>query len=400
MKRSILFVDDEPQILEGLRHRLHRQRARWEMAFVASGNDALQYLAEHPVDVLITDMRMPGMDGAQLLQIVQSRHPGVVRIVLSGHAELEASLRAIPVAHQFLNKPSEPGELENVVERACALQSLVNDDTVRSLVGQIGALPPAPRIYGRLMAALAADKCTAAEVAKLLSQDVAISAKTLQMVNSAFFRLSRKVTKVEEAVVYLGLNTIKQIVLAAEVFQGAQSPLSKLGNRLDVLQSHAVAVAQIASNMFKDKSTREDAFTAGLLHDVGKMLLLMSMADRCLKLEDLARERGLLLYQCEREEWGATHAEVGAYLLGLWGLPYPLIETVGNHHEPRRVTSQGFGVLAAVHLADGLVRELEPGRAGPQQALWDSEYVESMGVGAEVSRWRELAKEVVQRAKA
>src|ERR1700690_3600413 len=121
MMRRVLFVDDEPQILEGLRHRLHRQRKQWEMLFAESGKAALKILAHEPVDVIITDMRMPQMDGATLLTKVKELYPRVVRIVLSGHAELETALRAVPVAHQFLNKPSEPGVIEGVVERACNL---------------------------------------------------------------------------------------------------------------------------------------------------------------------------------------------------------------------------------------------------------------------------------------
>ncbi len=120
-KKTVLFVDDELNVLEGLRTRLHRQRSKWEMVFVQSGREALERLAQGDVDVLVTDMRMPEMDGVTLLKRAQEEYPRVVRIVLSGHAELEAALRAIHVAHQFLSKPCEAGVIENVVERAVLL---------------------------------------------------------------------------------------------------------------------------------------------------------------------------------------------------------------------------------------------------------------------------------------
>jgi putative nucleotidyltransferase with HDIG domain len=397
VKRKVLFVDDEPQVLDGLRLRLHRQRSRWDMDFVPSGAAALEHLKNVGADVIITDMRMPEMDGATLLRKVQESFPAVVRIVLSGHAELEAALRAIPVAHQFLSKPSEPGEIENVIERACGLQALVSDESVRRMVGQIEALPPAPRVYGRLMAALASDKCTTDDVAKLLSQDMAISAKTLQMVNSAFFRLSRRITRMDEAVVYLGLNTIKQVVLAAEVFLQQDGVAFEWRSTLDTLQAHALLVGGLAAAMFTDKADKENAFTAGLLHDIGKLLLITNLPDRYRVVTVLARKDGRPIHEHEQEQWGVTHAEVGAYLLGIWGLPYPLIEAVGNHHSPQRVEGQKFEVLAAVHLADGLAHELGPSGGAEPIARWDQAFITSLGVDANLPGWQATAKRMTER---
>lgn len=146
MKR-VLFVDDEPNILEGLRTLLRRHRRQWEMTFAVGGPAALELLKTENFDVVVSDMRMPEVDGAALLAHVQRQQPRTVRIVLSGHTELEAALRAIPVAHQFLSKPCDAAELENVVERACALQSLVEDPKIRQAVGGIQQLPALPRVY-------------------------------------------------------------------------------------------------------------------------------------------------------------------------------------------------------------------------------------------------------------
>ncbi|MBI5508985.1 MAG: HDOD domain-containing protein [Deltaproteobacteria bacterium] len=397
MKRRILFVDDEPQVLEGLRLRLHRQRSRWEMAFADGGKTALELLARAPVDVIVTDMRMPQVDGVALLKEVQRLYPRVVRIVLSGHAELQAALQAVPVAHQFLTKPSEPGTIENVIERACNLQTLVNDETVKRIVGQIDILPSLPKVYHQLLVALSTDAGSTAEVARILKQDMAIAAKTLQIVNSAFFRLSRSIVKIEEAVTYLGLNTIKHIVLAAEVFQNGHGRRPPAGLSLEELQDHAYLVGELAASFFKDQRAKEDAFVAGLLHDLGKLVLAMELPAAVEKVHAEMRSAGCSMHCAEERVLGVTHAEVGGYLLGIWGLPYPIIEAVANHHAPSRVDTKELGILAAVHLADGLANEVQGAPAGPApQSVLDQTFLTRLGVVEQVDGWRELAERHVR----
>ncbi len=397
MKRQVLFVDDEPQILEGLRHRLHRQRSRWDMFFAEGGPAALEILARESMDVIVTDMRMPQMDGATLLNRVKDLYPRVVRIVLSGQAELETALRAVPVAHQFLAKPSEPGVIENIIERACNLQSLVNDDVVKRTVGKIDRLPSLPRVYSELMAALSNKSASTETVANVLKQDVAICAKTLQVVNSAFFRLPRSIAKIEEAVHYLGLNTIKHIALAVEVFQhrdGRNRPPPELS--LDALQQHAFLVGKVASGFFADRQSKEDAFMVGLLHDIGKLLLVIELPEHFEKVLLEMKDSGNRMHLMEQNVWGVSHAEVGAYLLGLWGLPYPIIEAVANHHAPSRVDTKEFGVLAAAHIADALVHEqIDRRRPTGRYAELDVLYLENLGVTGKLEAWRENARNLV-----
>ncbi len=392
MKRRILFVDDEPQVLEGLRHRLHRQRARWELRFVQSGPEALELLAREAVDVIVSDMRMPQMDGAALLRRVQEEHPRVVRIVLSGHAELETALRAVPVAHQFLTKPSEAGVIEEVIERACALQAVIGDESVRRVVGRIERLPSLPRVYQQLVAALARESVQAEELARVVEQDMAICAKTLQIVNSAFFRLSRSISRIEEAVRYLGFNALKQIVLAVEIFEDhAVRGLPAL--ELEALQAHALAVGRLAAALV-ERPQREDGFVAGLLHDLGRLVLLAELPDQCQAALVRAAAERCPLQVAEAEVLGTTHAEVGGYLLGLWGLPYPIIEAVASHHAPARVACAALGLVGAVHVADALVHETRPGAtvgAGPDAI--DLGYLAAVGATAELAGWRELARE-------
>lgn len=395
MTKRVLFVDDEPNILEGLRHRLRRQRRKWEMQFVQSGKEALEIMAREPIDVLVSDMRMPEMDGAELLQIAQGLYPDVVRIILSGHAELEAAMRALTVAHQFLSKPCEPGLLENIVERAYDLQSLINDQTVKEIVGRIEKLPSLPRIHSELMLTMSSKNVSNEEVTQILKKDMAICAKTLQVVNSAYFRLPRTISRMEEAVVFLGFDTIMQIVLAVEVFQYSESRLHPTMS-LEVLQSHALLVASLASSFFTEKQDKGDAFTAGLLHDIGWLVLAAEMPDYIDNvLSEMKANQSWTMYEAEQHVYGATHAEIGGYLIGLWGLPYPIVEAVSNHHKPTRVDLEKFSILSATHIADGLVNgELFVGVENSRRntSTIDLEYCKIIGVEEKLPEWQELAR--------
>ncbi|MGC4068939.1 MAG: response regulator [Polyangiaceae bacterium] len=356
-KRRILFVDDDQAILDGLRNRLRRKRDLWDMHFALGGQEALGMLANIPFDVIVTDMRMPGMDGATLLKEVQVRYPDVVRIVLSGHAEFEAALRAVPVAHQFLAKPCDPGILENVVERACQLQKLVSDAAVRAIVGRVSGLPAMPHVYSTLRRMLLDEHCTMSDIAGVIKQDTGISAKLLQLVNSAFFRLSRPLCRIEEVVGYLGLDAINRLVLAGELFDGRGEP-PEVRALLHDLQRHSVVTATIASQLMTDKHQQEDAFIAALLHDVGHMLLAVHLPEQHRTAVRLAETHHQTLHDAEVALFGVSHAEVGGYLLGIWGLPYFIVEAVANHHEPSRVGEANFGVLGAVHVSNVLAHVL------------------------------------------
>lgn len=385
MKR-ILFVDDEPRVLQGLQNLLRRYRRQWEMTFAPGGPAALELLKTQSFDVIVSDMRMPEVDGAALLAWVQREHPRTVRIVLSGHTELQAALHALPVAHQFLSKPCDAEHLENVIERACQTQMLVDDAKIQQIVGGINQLPALPQIYQQLMQALAEDRTQTRDVAALLQQDMTLCAKLLQTVNSAFFRLARRITRIEDAVSYLGFTTVRNLALTLEVFDVKRQPP---GFSFGALQQHALSVASL-SRQIAASSIADDAFMAGMLHDIGKLVLALRMPEKSCAALTLARQRRLLLWQVEKEILGVSHAEVGAYLLGLWGLPYPIIEAAAFHHQPRAIPPYRFDVLAAVHLANGLVHELSPDADLPLEPL-DYDYLAALGVLDHLAGWRAQA---------
>lgn len=388
-KRRVMFVDDEVRILDALRNRLRRQRHSWDMTFVDSGRAALEHLAGNEVDVIVSDMRMPQMDGATLLARVQAEHPSVVRIVLSGHSETEASLRAANVAHQFLTKPCDAGTIEQVIDRACALRALISDEMVHRIVGKVQHLPSVPETFVRLQAIIEDPKSGRDEVAAVLKQDVAMCAKVLQVVNSAFFRLSRTISSIDEAVVYLGLDTLKNLVLAVDVFQ--ERPV--VGINIAELQQHALATAGIAAHQFADKKESEDAFVAGMLHDIGKLVMASELPDHMQQVAEVMRAEACCMHVAEERVAGATHAEVGGYLLGLWGLPYPIIEAVANHHRPTRVPAESLDLLGAVHCANALAHEALAGPNVVEAERLDLDFVEAIGATQDLAMWRQRARE-------
>jgi HD-like signal output (HDOD) protein/CheY-like chemotaxis protein len=392
--RRVLFVDDEPKILEGLRRMLRPQRHEWEMAFAPGGEAALAMLEALPFDVIVSDMRMPGMDGATLLGRVREVHPEVVRIVLSGHTELSQALRVVPVAHQFLAKPCDAEMLRVAVERACHLKALLSDDAIRRTVTALGDLPSLPRTYEALTQALAGPDAPLQLVSKIIEQDVGISAKVLQLVNSAFFGITHSMTSIQGAVSYLGINTLKNLVLSVEIFRAFKPQKDLAGFSLEKLQHHAQLTAHIAARLPVPKHLVDIAVVAAMLHDVGKLILAWKLSAHFEKVLGEAHAARCPVYQMEERRNGFSHAEIGAYLLGLWGLPYTVVEAVALHHGPNRVPHQNFDVISAVYAANLLAHELEESTNGNSAVYNLENYQEelaTLGIGGMIPEWRAMA---------
>jgi putative nucleotidyltransferase with HDIG domain len=396
MKR-ILFVDDEQMMLDALRARLRKQRQQWDMVFAPGGQAALAELERGRFDVVVSDMRMPGIDGVTLLHRVKDQYPATARIILSGHAEREAVVNVLRVAHQFLSKPCDLDVLRTVIERATGLQALLEDDKVRSVIGSLDRLPSVPRTYWDLTQAAARSNVRVDELARIVEQDVAMSVKVLQLVNSGYFGLAHRQTSVQQAVTYLGTELLKAFTLTAHVF-GSAGACAVKGFSLDVQQRHSLLVARLAKRLLGDRKSAAEAFTAALVHDIGKIVLAMGITERFEEVLRSTRETGRLAHLVEKELLGVTHAEVGAYLLGLWGLPLDIVEAVAYHHHPELVAPTD--ALVAVHVANALSYPpdgptFDPSAGGRLNVA----FVESAGFGSELPRWRSLAEDELRAAK-
>jgi HD-like signal output (HDOD) protein len=399
MKRRILFVDDEPNILQGLQRMLRPLREEWEMTFVSSGPEALALLAQAPFDVIVADMRMQGMDGAQLLTEVMLRHPEVIRIVLSGQANRETVLKAVGPTHQYLAKPCDSESLKNLVNQTSALRGLLTDATLKKLVSGIKSLPSLPSLFLEIVEALKAEDVPIQHVSGIIAKDVGMTAKILQLVNSAFFGIRRRVEDLPRAISLLGVETIKSLVLSLNVFsQCDQATLSKYS--LHTLWDHSFvtgACARLIARTEKQTQHVMDAVVAaGMLHDCGKLVLATNLPQSYGEALALARNQSLPCWEAERATFGATHAEVGAYLLGIWGLPNTTVEAVGFHHSPALSMEKAFSPLTAVHAADALVHTQQAADARSPCAAVELDYLTTLGLADRLPVWQEQCTTLLQ----
>ncbi len=393
MKR-VLFVDDEEAVLEGLRVALRRQRTRWEMVFVTSGEAALAAIEAQPFDVVVSDMRMPGMDGAQLLERVRSISPAAARLVLSGHADQDVVLRALPHVNQFLEKPCDPDVLKLTIERACDLQSLVGSDAVRAVVGKVEALPSPPDSYWRLIRALEDEDSALDTVSRIVEEDSAMSIQVLHLASSAFFGHGMHGQSIRQAVAYLGMELMRALVISAQVFPRLER-LETGELTFAAFQTHALDTGILCRELLRGGGAGDDGFTAGLLHAVGKIVIATSRPAGYANMIARARERRLPLHVVETEMLGVTHAEVGAYLLGAWGLPMTLVENVAYHHRPGALGERSSEVLRALHVADALVRaRAESGTSALEIERLDADFLKQADVDGSLPRWREIAADL------
>jgi putative nucleotidyltransferase with HDIG domain len=350
MKR-ILFVDDEPALLDGLRQRLYRARSKWRMSFVNSGALAIAELERETYDVIVSDMRMPKMDGAELLKVVSENWPQTIRIVLSGDSEQGHVMRLVPVAHQYLTKPCLPERLEQVIQRCIQLHELLHEERLRAAVGAIRQLPAIPAVYARLNTLLSCEDASLEDVAAVVASDSGVAAKVLQVVNSAFFRLPRRITKIGHAISHLGFTAIRNLVLSAEIFSLWPSSCVPGAVEPEKLQAHTQTIAAAAYALASRLPWADDALLAGLLHDIGYWILLQQCPSEMCQALDMSRAERIPLHESEIRVFGTSHAEIGAYLLGLWGFPYTIVEAVAFHHSPLSVQQAEFDVLAALTVA-------------------------------------------------
>jgi putative nucleotidyltransferase with HDIG domain len=389
----ILFVDDERNVLDGLRRMLYVHRNEWDMVFVSSGAEALRHLSESPFDVLVTDVRMPEMSGIQLLEEVVKRYPQVIRMVLSGTADTELTMQSVSLAHQYLMKPCDSQTLRATVQRAFCLRLLLNNPGLRDRVSQVQSLPSIPAIYAELMQVLQSDDVSPQTVGRIVARDMGMTAKVLQLVNSAFFGVRKEITSPLDAVVYLGMETTRALVFTASAFSQFRLPRNCCFS-IEDLQQHSLAVGTlargIARSMHLSPAAIDYTFVGGLLHDIGKLVLIASYPGQYQAALQRSREGSLPLTETERAVFGTSHGEVGAYLLWLWGLPDAVTEILALHHNPSRETEVSAAVVA-VHFANALVN-------GESEQDMDLACLRNLKLQTGLAAWRLLHEEMGEKS--
>lgn len=358
-KVNVLFVDDDAMLRQGLRRMLHPMRNEWAMSFAASGKEALDQLEQLAVDVVVSDMRMPEMDGAELLTRVGQTQPAAIRIVLSGFAENEAIIKTVGASHQYLAKPCDADTLIATIRRSLNLRCHLADTRLKSFVAELASLPALPQTYHDFMAEISNPVASTESIAATIERDVAMTATILRLTNSAYFSLPSKITDCRQAVRLLGLETMRGLVAGAGVFrcyEGAPAVQERLNELCNDSLATAAEARRIAAAAGLSPQDVEHACCGGLLSHVGQLLLLAEHPKCCRKAEDLAHREGLNLLEAERRAIGANHTEVGAYLLSLWGFADPIVEAVLHHHGTSINRHDVTDVLSAVQVAHNTVR--------------------------------------------
>jgi HD-like signal output (HDOD) protein/CheY-like chemotaxis protein len=375
MSTRIVFVDDELNILQAMGRSFHSMRSEWNMEFVSSGAAALQSLAKNPADVIVSDMRMPGMDGWQLLAEVKKLYPQTVRLVLSGYADPSSVMLAVGSAQRYLAKPCESDALKAAIVQTQMLRQLLSSDRLALLVGEVGMLPSAPNAFQEILLCLQNPEASLTDAAQIIGRDAAMTANIMKLVNSAFFGSRRPITTIDRAVAFLGMDTLGALVLGHSVFQSGGTK-GVDGFNLEQLWRHSeqtgAAARAIALSENLSTAQADEAFLAGVLHDVGKVVFAT-------KASALPVGGSTVDIAAQME---AHHAEVGAYLLGLWGFPDSIVEAVAFHHTPGDASEKKFGLAGIVHVADQLVHHRLPIDAGLQPG-----YLAMLGLEHCLPKW-------------
>ena len=392
--RRLLFVDDAPEMLKHLQRTLAPMQSEWAMEFVASARSGLAAMSDTPHDVVVTDMTMPGMDGAQFLMEVRKLSPQTIRIILSGDQSPVNYLRSASVAHRFLQKPVDVEALKATIAQAEALRVVLATPALRTLVSEIQSLPSLPAIYQDLMQEMQRPQASLKKASRIVAKDLGMVTKILQLVNSAFFGLRTHVSDPEQAVALLGFETIKSLVLSSQVF--AQFDQARLpGFSLEALWRHAMLTATCARRIAREagvsQAVTDEAFTAALLHDIGVLVLVANKPHDYARVLELMHGRQMPDWAAERDIFGADHAHVGAYLLGIWGLGDGIVEAVAFHQHPGDCQASGFQAVTAVHVANAFAeaQASADARTGDAPNL-DQNYVMREHLLLSIPRWREL----------
>jgi len=388
--RRVLFVDDDAMLIRGLKRSAEEFLEDWDIEFVTSGMEAVKLFSKRSYDAIITDLRMPDMDGIQLLEFVRREYPFTMRFILSGNTKDAPMMQSIQLVHQIIPKPCDVEKMRVIVDRCFKLRDIFTDANLVKVITGISNLPSVPSVYVALLEYLQSEDPNPQDVGDLIAQDVAMTAKILHLVNSAFFGLPVQISSPQKAVHYLGINIIKSLALGIQIFSQYEiNPLMPFS--VDDLWNHSLCVgARMRAIAYKEGlpvQFQEDAQVAGFIHDVGKILLLKFPHF----LQQLKVSRKKLSVDYEYHWFGTSHAEMGAYLLGLWGLPIQVVEAVAYHHKPWNIQVDKFSLIPILYIANGL-QCMSEAQSDSIKDYLNLEYLQTIGLIDKLSEWIDISK--------
>jgi HD-like signal output (HDOD) protein/ActR/RegA family two-component response regulator len=389
---SILLVGLTAEQVEELRG-LVKDREGCTVINAKNGAEALEVVGRQPVAAVVADAKLSDIEGVKFLDSVQERLPQVARILISDFGSVEATVHCVGTAHHHLSRPCDSATLLALIDRTRAFQSGLGNPRLPALLAKLPQLPSPPEIYFQVLEEVQSSDASVERIGELIMQDPALSAKILQLANSAVFGLQLQVIHPAEAVAYLGLEPTKALLLLAHTFSFFEAVRSSCFS-LQGLQCHALSVGLFAQRIAEWESpgpeVQGQAFTAGLLHDVGKLLLAANLPDQYDQVLTAGHEQNRPLWEVELEVFGASHAEVGGSVLDRWHLPVPIVEAVTWHHSPGRSPTphQTFTPLTSVHVANALEHEARPDSALAPSEFLDLNYLQEVSSIERLDDWR------------
>jgi putative nucleotidyltransferase with HDIG domain len=385
----IMFVGEDQELWPQLLRSSGSER--WRMTFAHTADEALVALDEQGFDAVVANLSLRGMSGPEFLHEVRQRRPEIWRFL---RAEAKATHEATGwagAAHQLIDVPDDVDAIQSRLAKAFRSEFWMPSPIAQNLLTLCPVLPSPPKLYHRILDALSSEGASLEKIGELIEEDPPMSAKILKLVNSAVFALQMDVTRASDAVMYLGLETTKAMILLAHSVSSFQAA-ERAEFSMDQLVRHSVTTARFARWISQVECPRgqtpDQAFTAGLLHDVGQFLLAANRSEAFARTIQHARKMKVPLRRAEIDFFGVDHAELGAALLASWGLPQPVVEAVALHHAPRWLGEPNFCATTAVH-AGNVIASNEETNHGLERPQIDQAYLDAGGYGESLEGWRQ-----------
>jgi HD-like signal output (HDOD) protein/CheY-like chemotaxis protein len=392
MKKRILFVGHDQALCQEVQAHCLGPESVWTAQHVGSEEEALALCHQHTFAAVVADVNLNGKNGTELLDAFMRRQPKALRIVISNLADVESTMKCIGHAHHHVLKPCSAQTLLQALEQGSAQEAWLPSEPVQGLLAQMRQVPSPLKAYTQIVEEMKSPACSLDRIGQLVGQDPAVAAKVLQLANSAVFGREMNVVNLAEAISYIGLETTKAVVLLAHSFSSFDN-LKLVRFSIEDLWRHSVETGRMARRVAALESAGEDlaeqSFAAGLLHDIGKLLFAANHAGLFGKVLRLAREQRCNLWEAEAQVLpGVGHAELGATVLGIWGLPKSIIEAVALHHSPWRQRDHAFSPVTAVHVANILDHENHPDPDIILPSQINTSYLKDIGLSGRVEAWR------------
>lgn len=389
---NILFVDSDPNQLQALKRTLRTHKEMWQIYYRADAPSAVELLQQYPIDIIVSETQLNGMEGSSLLKEVQSKFPSTTRLLFSGQALRTPAQEVVQHAHQFIAKPCDSQTLINTLEQVLLLRSLLNNPAMAEMINSLGTLPSLPQSYQQIIEALQSENTSLADIGDIVSQDIGMSTKLLQMVNSAFFGLPQQIGSAQHAVSLLGIETVTNLALGAGIFSRLdQSTIDTF--KLETLWQHSQLVSGLVRHLGLaiglKRQELEIPVMAGMLHDLGKLLLASQNSEEYSRIFEQSLQQNIPLFEAEADALWCHHAGIGAYLIGLWGLPFSAVEAVAHHHSHENQSLQRYDCLLvyAANLFSHWLSEDE------DRQYYDPQHLQNLLGDDTFGRWINIAQE-------